>query len=47
MTLTPNTNYDDDKGLTSIAGQQGGDDSGYGKGNGSNAFTHRAEEQSP
>lgn len=37
--LTPNTNYDGDTGLVSIAGQQGGEDSGYANGNGSNAFT--------
>ena len=38
-TLSPNTNYDGDTGLVSIAGQQGGEDSGYANGNGSNAFT--------
>jgi hypothetical protein len=38
-TLTPNTTYDGDTGLVSIAGQQGGEDSGYANGNGSNAFT--------
>jgi hypothetical protein len=37
--LTPNTTYDGDTGLVSIAGQQGGEDSGYANGNGSNAFT--------
>ena len=37
--LTPNTSYDGDTGLMSIAGQQGGEDSGYANGNGSNAFT--------
>jgi hypothetical protein len=37
--LSPNTNYDGDTGLVSIAGQQGGEDSGYANGNGSNAFT--------
>jgi Carboxypeptidase regulatory-like domain/TonB dependent receptor len=37
--LTPNTHYDGDTGLVSIAGQQGGEDSGYANGNGSNAFT--------
>ena len=37
--LTPNTSYDGDTGLVSIAGQQGGEDSGYANGNGSNAFT--------
>jgi len=37
--LTPNTNPDGDTGLVSIAGQQGGEDSGYANGNGSNAFT--------
>ena len=39
MTLTPNTSYDGDTGLVSIAGQQGGEDSGYANGNGSNFFT--------
>jgi len=38
-TLTPNTSYDGDTGLVSIAGQQGGEDSGYANGNGSTAFT--------
>ncbi|MBV9763956.1 MAG: TonB-dependent receptor [Acidobacteriaceae bacterium] len=37
--LTPNTSPDGDTGLISIAGQQGGEDSGYANGNGSNAFT--------
>ena len=37
--LTPNTSYDGDTGLVSIAGQQGGEDSGYANGNGSNDFT--------
>jgi Carboxypeptidase regulatory-like domain/TonB dependent receptor len=37
--LTPNTSYDGDTGLISIAGQPGGEDSGYANGNGSNAFT--------
>jgi Carboxypeptidase regulatory-like domain/TonB dependent receptor len=37
--LTPNTSYDGDTGLVSLAGQQGGEDSGYANGNGSNAFT--------
>ena len=37
--LTSNTSYDGDTGLVSIAGQQGGEDSGYANGNGSNAFT--------
>jgi hypothetical protein len=37
--LTPNTSYDGDTGLVSIAGQQGGEDSGYANGNGSNAFS--------
>jgi hypothetical protein len=41
------TSYDGDTGLVSIAGQQGGEDSGYANGNGSSAFTHRAEEQQP
>jgi hypothetical protein len=39
MALTPNTSYDGDTGLVSVAGQQGGEDSGYANGNGSNAFT--------
>jgi hypothetical protein len=39
MTLTPNTSYDGDTGLVSIAGQQGGEDSGYANGNGSSAFS--------
>ena len=39
MVLSPNTSYDGDTGLVSIAGQQGGEDSGYANGNGSNAFT--------
>ena len=38
-TLTPNTSDDGDTGLVSVAGQQGGEDSGYANGNGSNAFT--------
>jgi hypothetical protein len=38
-TLSPNTSYDGDTGLVSIAGQQGGEDSGYANGNGSSAFT--------
>jgi hypothetical protein len=38
-TLTPNTSEDGDTGLVSVAGQQGGEDSGYANGNGSNAFT--------
>ncbi|MGB6800721.1 MAG: TonB-dependent receptor, partial [Candidatus Sulfotelmatobacter sp.] len=37
--LTPNTSYDGDTGLVSVAGQQGGEDSGYANGNGSSAFT--------
>ncbi len=37
--LTPNANPDGDFGLVSIAGQQGGADSGYANGNGSNSFT--------
>ena len=37
--LTPNTSADGDTGLVSIAGQQGGEDSGYANGNGSNSFT--------
>jgi hypothetical protein len=36
--LTPNTSYDGDTGLVSIAGQQGGEDSGYANGNGSTSF---------
>jgi hypothetical protein len=39
MLLTPNTSPDGDTGLVSIAGQQGGEDSGYANGNGSNSFT--------
>jgi len=39
MTLTPNTSYDGDTGLVSVAGQQGGEDSGYANGNGSTYFT--------
>jgi hypothetical protein len=39
VTLTPNTSYDGDTGLVSIAGQQGGEDSVYHNGNGSTAFT--------
>jgi hypothetical protein len=37
--LTPNVNADGDFGLVSMAGQQGGADSGYANGNGSNSFT--------
>ena len=37
--LIPNTAPDGDTGLVSIAGQQGGEDSGYGNGNGTNVFT--------
>jgi len=37
--LTPNTSPDGDTGLVSLAGQQGGEDSGYANGNGANAFT--------
>jgi hypothetical protein len=37
--LAPNTSYDGDTGLVSIAGQQGAEDSGYANGNGSNQFT--------
>jgi len=37
--LTPNTSADGDTGLVSIAGQQGGEDSGYANGNGSSSFT--------
>ena len=37
--LTPNVNADGDFGLVSMAGQQGGSDSGYANGNGSNSFT--------
>jgi hypothetical protein len=37
--LTPNTAYDGDTGLVSIAGQPGGEDSGYANGNGSSKFT--------
>ncbi|SRR5579871_4461006 len=39
MVLTPNTSYDGDTGLVSMAGQQGGEDSGYANGNGSSYFT--------
>ncbi len=39
MMLTPNTSYDGDTGLVSMAGQQGGEDSGYANGNGSSYFT--------
>lgn len=39
MTLTPNTSYDGDTGLVSMAGQQGGEDSGYANGNGSSYFS--------
>ncbi len=37
--LTPNVTADGEFGLVSIAGQQGGSDSGYANGNGSNSFT--------
>jgi len=37
--LAPNTSSDGDTGLVSVAGQQGGEDSGYANGNGSNSFT--------
>jgi hypothetical protein len=37
--LTPNATADGDFGLVSIAGQQGGADSGYANGNGANSFT--------
>jgi hypothetical protein len=37
--LSPNTSADGPLGLVSIAGQQGGEDSGYANGNGSNYFT--------
>ena len=39
VALAPNTSYDGDTGLVSVAGQQGGEDSGYANGNGSNSFT--------
>ncbi|HXW92220.1 MAG TPA: carboxypeptidase-like regulatory domain-containing protein, partial [Terriglobales bacterium] len=39
MMLTPNTSYDGDTGLVSVAGQQGGEDSGYANGNGNTIFT--------
>ena len=39
VTLTPNTSYDGDTGLVSMAGQQGGEDSGYANGNGSSYFS--------
>jgi hypothetical protein len=37
--LSPNTSADGPLGLVSIAGEQGGEDSGYANGNGSNFFT--------
>lgn len=37
--LTPNVNADGQFGLVSVGGQQGGGDSGYANGNGSNSFT--------
>ncbi len=37
--LAPNTSSDGDTGLVSIAGQQGGEDSGYANGNGATSFT--------
>ena len=37
--LTPNVTADGEFGLVSMAGQQGGADSGYANGNGSNSFT--------
>lgn len=37
--LTPNANADGEFGLVSIGGQEGGSDSGYANGNGSNYFT--------
>jgi hypothetical protein len=37
--LAPNVTADGDFGLVSMAGQQGGADSGYANGNGSNSFT--------
>jgi hypothetical protein len=37
--LAPNTSPDGDTGLISVAGQQGGEDSGYANGNGSTSFT--------
>jgi len=39
MLITPNASPDGDTGLVSVAGQQGGEDSGYANGNGSNTFT--------
>ncbi len=39
VALTPNTTYDGDTGLVSVAGQQGGEDSGYANGNGSTYFS--------
>src|SRR5208282_5570564 len=39
MMLTPNTSYDGDTGLVSVAGQPGGEDSGYANGNGSTYFS--------
>jgi hypothetical protein len=37
--LAPNTSPDGDTGLVSVAGQQGGEDSGYANGNGSTSFS--------
>src|SRR3974390_78479 len=37
--LTPNTSYDGDTGLVSIAGLQGGEDTGYANGNGFNNYS--------
>jgi len=37
--LSPNSSADGPLGLVSIAGQQGGEDTGYANGNGSNSFT--------
>ena len=37
--LAPNTSADGDTGLVSVAGQQGGEDSGYANGNGSSSFS--------
>jgi hypothetical protein len=37
--LTPNASADGQSGLVSMGGQEGGEDSGYANGNGSNSFT--------
>ena len=45
--LTPNTSYDGDTGLVSVAGQQGGEDSGYANGNGSSPHSPSTEPTPP